>query len=123
LETKSSDSKEPTSHDTRRMVRTTYIDKKSLVWDKRYKSIAEVPDELPQATIVSCRNKMRIRVNLFMILLTALAALAMVYTGKERAKTGDSVEKRNLEKHRQLRAAKLEEDRLSAAAPAGELGK
>jgi len=105
------------------MVRTTYIDKKSLVWDKRYKSIAEVPDELPQATIVSCRNKMRIRVNLFMILLTALAALAMVYTGKERAKTGDSVEKRNLEKHRQLRAEKLEEDRLSAAAPAGELGK
>ena len=53
---------------------------------------------LPYQTIVQARNRFRIRANLFMIGLTVLAALVMVYTGKERAKSGDTVEKRTIER-------------------------
>ncbi|XP_043205481.1 UPF0389 protein GA21628-like isoform X2 [Amphibalanus amphitrite] len=108
---------EPSAQDTsQKMVRAQYIDKKSLVWDKRYKSVEDVPEMLPYQTIVQARNRFRIRANLVMIGLTVMAALAMVYTGKERARAGDTVEKRTLERHRQLRAQKAEEDRVAQAA-------
>ncbi|XP_037071814.1 UPF0389 protein GA21628-like isoform X2 [Pollicipes pollicipes] len=97
------------------MVRVHYLDKKTLVWDKRYKSVDDVPAMLPYQTVVQSRNRFRIRINLLMIALTVLAAIGMVYTGKERAKAGESVERRTIERHRQLRAQKAEEDRLSAA--------
>ena len=102
------------------MVRTQYIDKKSLVWDKRYKSMEDVPEMLPYQTIVQARNRFRIRANLVMIGLTVVAALVMIYTGKERAKSGDTVEKRIIERHRQLRLQKAEEDRAAAAAAGAE---
>lgn len=100
------------------MVRAQYIDKKSLVWDKRYKSVEDVPEMLPYQTIVQARNRFRIRANLFMIGLTVLAAIVMIYTGKARARTGDSVEKRTMERHRQLRAQKAEEERTAQLAAA-----
>ena len=105
------------------MVRAQYIDKKSLVWDKRYKSVEEVPEMLPYQTVVQARNRFRIRANLVMIGMTVVAALVMIYTGKERARAGDTVEKRTLERHRQLRAQKAEEDRAALATAASESSK
>lgn len=48
------------------------------------------------------RNRMRIKIANIMMLATALACLGMVMAGKKKREQGVSVEKMNLEWHRQV---------------------
>lgn len=47
------------------------------------------------------RNKIRIRLANIMMVLTAAACLVMVYSGKQAAERGDSVQKMNLDWHKE----------------------
>lgn len=53
-----------------------------------------------------CRNKVRIRVANIMIGLTILGCFAMVYSGKQAVKRGDSVTKQNLDWHKKFNEEK-----------------
>jgi Protein of unknown function (DUF1075) len=47
------------------------------------------------------RNKIRIRLANIMMALTAVACLIMVYSGKQAAERGDTVQKMNLDWHKE----------------------
>lgn len=80
------------------------LERKFLVWTGKFKTIQEVPDFVSQSTMERCRNMMRIKIANYMMVATALGCIAMVYIGKEAAKRGDSITKRNLEWHTKMEA-------------------
>ncbi|XP_060527351.1 UPF0389 protein CG9231 [Cylas formicarius] len=81
----------------------TNWEKRYLVWTGRFKNIEEIPELLPHATIDKARNRMRIKAANYMILGTILGCCLMVFLGKEDAKRGDTLVKRNLDWHKQLK--------------------
>lgn len=48
-----------------------------------------------------CRNKMRIRVANYMAIGTVIACIAMIYSGKQAAKRGEGMAKKNMDWHNQ----------------------
>ncbi|XP_011214488.1 UPF0389 protein CG9231 [Bactrocera dorsalis] len=76
------------------------LEKRFLVWSGKYKSIEEVPSFVSYDVMERSRNKVRIRVANIMIALTVLGCCLMVYSGKQAAKSGDSVVKQNLDWHK-----------------------
>jgi hypothetical protein len=48
-----------------------------------------------------CRNKVRIKVANYMMLVTAIGCIVMVMSGKKAAEHGDSLSKMNQEWHKQ----------------------
>lgn len=56
----------------------------------------------PEA-VEKARNKARIRIANIMMLMTALACLGMVISGKRAAERGESVQKANIEWHKRVR--------------------
>lgn len=55
------------------------------------------------------RNKIRIRMANIMMALTAIACLVMVYSGKQAAERGESVQKMNLDWHKEYNEQSLAE--------------
>ncbi|XP_013777697.1 UPF0389 protein CG9231-like isoform X1 [Limulus polyphemus] len=66
------------------------FEKRLLVWYKKYPSVVEVPDFVPQSTMERIRNVARIRINIFLCFVTALACIGMIYSGKKAAERGES---------------------------------
>ncbi|XP_011194404.1 UPF0389 protein CG9231 [Zeugodacus cucurbitae] len=76
------------------------LEKRFLVWSGKYKSLDQVPSHVSHDVMERCRNRIRIRVANIMIALTVLGCCIMVYSGKQAAKSGDSVVKQNLDWHK-----------------------
>ncbi|KAJ8979553.1 hypothetical protein NQ317_017702 [Molorchus minor] len=95
------------THNPQEKVETTHkvnnLEKRFLVWTGKYKSVDEVPNSLSQSTIEKARSRIRIRIANFMMLATIIGCIAMVYSGKQAHKKGDSVQKQNLEWHKELK--------------------
>ncbi|CAD7003358.1 UPF0389 protein CG9231 [Ceratitis capitata] len=76
------------------------LEKRFLVWSGKYKTLDEVPAHVSHEVMERCRNKIRIRVANIMMALTVFGCCIMVYSGKQAAKSGDSVTKQNLDWHK-----------------------
>ncbi|XP_023313230.1 UPF0389 protein CG9231 isoform X1 [Anoplophora glabripennis] len=79
------------------------LEKRFLVWTGKYKKIEDVPNFVSQSTIERARNRMRIRIANYMMLATAVGCIIMIYSGKQAAKRGESVQKQNIEWHRKIK--------------------
>ncbi|XP_045447162.1 UPF0389 protein GA21628 [Melitaea cinxia] len=72
-----------------------------LVWTKKYKSKAEIPPQVSWDLIERSRSEARIKLSNYLILITILASVFAVVSGKAAAKRGESVHQMNLEWHKQ----------------------
>ncbi|CAH2105791.1 unnamed protein product [Euphydryas editha] len=72
-----------------------------LVWTKKYKSKAEIPPQVSWDVIERSRSEARIKLSNYLILLTILASIFAVVSGKAAAKRGESVHQMNLDWHKQ----------------------
>lgn len=81
----------------------TGIEKRLLVWAGKYKTIEEVPAFVSHSLIQTVRNRMRIRIANYMMAGTAIGCLLMVYLGKQDVKAGKSLQRENMEWHRQIK--------------------
>ncbi|KAK7790848.1 hypothetical protein R5R35_010722 [Gryllus longicercus] len=78
------------------------MEKRFLVWAGKYKSLEEVPPTVPQETMEKARNKIRIKIANYMMLATIVGCIGFVYSGKQAAKRGESVQKMNMDWHKQI---------------------
>ncbi|XP_053952873.1 UPF0389 protein CG9231 [Anastrepha obliqua] len=76
------------------------LEKRFLVWSGKYKTVDEIPPYVSKEVMERCRNRMRIRMSNIMMALTVVGCCIMVYSGKQAAKSGDSVVKQNLDWHK-----------------------
>lgn len=88
---------EATSH------KVNNLEKRFLVWTGKYKKVEDVPNFVSQQTVERARNRMRIRIANYMMLATAIGCIGMIYSGKQAAKRGESVQKQNLEWHKEIK--------------------
>lgn len=82
------------------------LEKRFLVWSGKYKSVDDVPPTVSQHTMEKARNKARIKIANYMILATIIACIGFVYSGKQAAKRGESVQKMNLDWHKEVNEQK-----------------
>lgn len=62
------------------------------------------------------RNKIRIRMANIMMLLTAVGCIVMVYSGKKAAERGETVQKMNLDWHKEYNDQQIAEAEANKAA-------
>ncbi|CAH2244193.1 jg7433 [Pararge aegeria aegeria] len=72
-----------------------------LVWTKKYKSKAEIPQFVSPDLVERSRSEARIKISNILIFLTCLASLGAVLSGRAAAKRGESVHQMNLDWHKQ----------------------
>ncbi|XP_054852902.1 protein FAM162A-like [Eublepharis macularius] len=94
--------------------RPTEFDKKILLWTGRFKKKEDIPPLLSIEVLKAAQNQLRIRICYIMIALTLLGCVAMVIFGKQAAKRGDTLLKRNAEKKAKWRDEGQLEQELSA---------
>ncbi|GLV42170.1 Listerin E3 ubiquitin protein ligase 1 [Carabus blaptoides fortunei] len=83
--------------------RVNELEKRFLVWSGKYKNVNDVPSLVAPSVVEKARNKARIRIANIMILMTALACLGMIISGKRAAERGDTVQKANIEWHNRVK--------------------
>jgi len=83
----------------------TNYEKKLLVWTKRYKSMEEVPQFVPQDVMERARNLFRVYGMIGMMILTFLGCVVMIESGKRAHERGESVTQMNIEWHKRQREA------------------
>uniref|UniRef100_A0A8C6T3Z0 Family with sequence similarity 162 member A n=1 Tax=Neogobius melanostomus TaxID=47308 RepID=A0A8C6T3Z0_9GOBI len=74
------------------------FDKKVLLWAGRFKTSEEIPETISFETLDAARNKLRVKTCYVMIVLTLVACLGMVVSGKQAVKRHESLTSINLEK-------------------------
>jgi len=79
----------------------TALDRIFLVWSGHYKSKDQIPRVVDGEVIHRVRSWGRIRINIGFLFLAAAGGGVMVYLGKRDAARGDSIEKQNMEWHRE----------------------
>lgn len=77
------------------------LEKRMLVFTKRYKSIEEVPNFISQEKMERVRNQVRIKVANYMMIATAIGCIIMVISGKKAQERGESVSQMNLDWHKE----------------------
>ncbi|XP_004597646.2 protein FAM162B isoform X2 [Ochotona princeps] len=90
------------------------FDKKILLWTGRFKSMEEIPPEVPPEMIDAARNKARVKACYIMIGLTIIACFAVIASAKRAAERHESLTSWNLAKKAKWR----EEAALAAQAKA-----
>lgn len=80
------------------------FEKKCLVWTGKFKTVEEVPAYVTYTTIDRCKNRMRIKIANYMMAATLVGCLGMVYLGKQAAKKGETLQKINLDWHKEMEA-------------------
>ncbi|ODM98131.1 hypothetical protein Ocin01_08560 [Orchesella cincta] len=80
----------------------TALDKKFLVWSGVFKSADQIPKSLEGEVIHRARSWGRIRMNIGFLFIVAGMGGVMIYSGKQAAKRGESLEQQNLEWHRKI---------------------
>lgn len=95
------------------------FEKRLLVFTKKYKSTDEVPSLINQDVMERCRNQVRIKVANYMMLATAIGCIIMIVSGKRAQERGETVQKMNLDWHKEYNEkAKEEAAAASSTAPA-----
>ncbi|XP_076373385.1 UPF0389 protein CG9231-like [Tachypleus tridentatus] len=79
--------------------RPNSVEKRMLVWFRKYPSFSDVPDFVPQNVMERVRNKARIRLNIYFCVLAAIGCYAMILSGKRAHNRGESVRKMNEDFH------------------------
>ncbi|XP_001602262.1 UPF0389 protein CG9231 [Nasonia vitripennis] len=77
----------------------TDFEKWILVWMKKFPK-GQVPERITEDLMYQTKSRARVKAANYMILFSALACLAAAISGKRAAKSGDSIQKRNLEWHK-----------------------
>uniref|UniRef100_A0A182QDN9 Uncharacterized protein n=1 Tax=Anopheles farauti TaxID=69004 RepID=A0A182QDN9_9DIPT len=77
------------------------LEKRMLVFAKRYKSIEEVPNFISQEKMERVRNQVRIKIANYMMIATAIGCIVMVISGKKAQERGESVAQMNLDWHKE----------------------
>ncbi|XP_055530535.1 UPF0389 protein CG9231 [Wyeomyia smithii] len=77
------------------------LEKKMLVFTKKYKSVDEIPSFVNQDVMERCRNQVRIKLANYLMLATAIGCLIMIVSGKKAQERGESVQKMNLDWHKE----------------------
>nr|XP_012609315.1 protein FAM162B isoform X1 [Microcebus murinus] len=94
--------------------RPSQFDKKILLWTGRFKSMEEIPPQVPPEMIDAARNKARVKVCYIMIGLTIIACFAVIASAKRAVERHESLTSWNLAKKAKWR----EEAALAAQAKA-----
>ncbi|XP_035918057.1 UPF0389 protein CG9231-like isoform X1 [Anopheles stephensi] len=92
------------------------LEKRMLVFTKRYKSIEDVPNFVSQEKMERVRNQVRIKIANYMMIATAIGCIVMVISGKKAQERGESVAKMNLDWHKEYNEKARAEDEASVAA-------
>ncbi|XP_045765504.1 UPF0389 protein CG9231 [Maniola jurtina] len=71
-----------------------------LVWTKKFKSKADIPQFVSPELIERSKSEARIKLANILMILTGLASLGAVLSGKAAAKRGESVHQMNLDWHK-----------------------
>ncbi|KAI5739486.1 hypothetical protein M8J77_019845 [Diaphorina citri] len=79
------------------------MDKLILVWAKKYKSKAEIPNLVPTNIYNHARNVARIKLANYTIVAVIFGCIYAVYSGKQEQKLGNTLQKRTLDWHEELR--------------------
>lgn len=77
------------------------FEKRLLVFTKKYKSVDDVPAYINQDVMERCRNQVRIKMANYMMLATVVGCIIMIISGKKAQERGDSVQKMNLDWHKE----------------------
>ncbi|EAT46495.1 AAEL002350-PA [Aedes aegypti] len=77
------------------------FEKRLLVFTKKYKTTDEIPQYINQDVMERCRNQVRIKIANYMMLATAIGCIIMIISGKKAQERGDSVQKMNLDWHKE----------------------
>ncbi|XP_058835082.1 UPF0389 protein CG9231 [Topomyia yanbarensis] len=77
------------------------LEKRMLVFTKKYKSIDEIPALINQDVMERCRNQVRIKVANYMMIGTVIGCILMIITGKKAQERGDTIQKMNLDWHKE----------------------
>lgn len=85
------------------MYAPTNLDKKMLVWMKRYPSLAEVPSQVTLDCMLQTRSKVRVRVCNIMMVISLIGFLVAAISGKRDVASGNTLFKRNQEWQENLR--------------------
>ncbi|XP_078088834.1 protein FAM162B-like isoform X1 [Mustelus asterias] len=74
------------------------FDKKMLVWSGRFKREEDIPAVVSFEMIDAARNKMRVKASYIMVIMTVVACIATVISGKKAARRNESLTAINMEK-------------------------
>uniref|UniRef100_A0A182WX15 Uncharacterized protein n=1 Tax=Anopheles quadriannulatus TaxID=34691 RepID=A0A182WX15_ANOQN len=94
------------------------LEKRMLVFMKRYKSIEEVPNFVSQEKMERVRNQVRIKIANYMMIATAIGCIVMVISGKKAQERGESVAQMNLDWHKEYNEKARADYEASLAAEA-----
>lgn len=94
------------------------FEKRLLVFTKKYKSTDEVPGLINQDVMERCRNQVRIKIANYMMLATAIGCIIMIMSGKRAQERGETVQKMNLDWHKEYNEKAKQEAAAAASAPA-----
>lgn len=93
------------------------FEKRLLVFTKKYKSTDEVPAFINQDVMERCRNQVRIKIANYMMLATAIGCIIMIISGKRAQERGETVQKMNLDWHKEYNEKAKQEAAAASAAP------
>ncbi|KAK9695596.1 Protein of unknown function (DUF1075) [Popillia japonica] len=91
------------------------LEKRFLVWTKKYKTVEEVPNLVPAETVEKARNRMRIRIANIMMAATLVACILVSMSGKRARDRGESLLQQNLDWHKAVKE-EAEKEKLKAEA-------
>jgi hypothetical protein len=94
------------------------LDKKILVWTKKYASADDIPKYVTQSEMKKARDFMRIRVNIGMVFATVLGCIWMIISGRRMRDSGDSLAKRGAEWEKEMKELGRREREAAATAAA-----
>ncbi|XP_053683868.1 UPF0389 protein CG9231 [Sabethes cyaneus] len=77
------------------------LEKKLLVFTKKYKSVDDIPAFVNQDVMERCRNQVRIKLANYLMIGTAIGCVIMIISGKKAQERGESVQKMNLDWHKE----------------------
>jgi hypothetical protein len=77
------------------------LEKRILVWFKRYPSMKEVPDLVSASTLKRFKDKARIRLNILFVAGFSVAFYVSALQGKRAMERGESVTQSNIDWHKE----------------------
>ncbi|XP_048396238.1 protein FAM162B [Stegostoma tigrinum] len=85
------------------------FDKKMLVWSGRFKREADIPAAVSFEMIDAARNKMRVKASYFMVIMTVVACIGTIISGKKAANRHESLTSINMAKKARWKEEKQQE--------------
>lgn len=83
--------------------RPTNFEKKILIWGGRYKNESDIPELVSYEMVDSAKSKVRVKFSVLMMLMTIMACIFMVISGKQANKQQETLAKINLDKKTRLK--------------------